>query len=66
MKNFEVNYNPNIRPLLKKIPVYIIKLPALFPISGLVSRDELGLQVIGDRQGFNYRHTNSQGCSSAI
>ncbi|MBN1575020.1 MAG: glucokinase [Chitinispirillaceae bacterium] len=25
MKNFEVNYNPNIRPLLKKIPVYIIK-----------------------------------------
>ena len=25
MNNFEVNYNPNIRPLLKKIPVYIIK-----------------------------------------
>ena len=25
MKNFEVNYNPNIRPLLKKFPVYIIK-----------------------------------------
>ncbi|MBN1309390.1 MAG: glucokinase [Chitinispirillaceae bacterium] len=25
MKNFEANYNPNIRPLLKKIPVYIIK-----------------------------------------
>ncbi|MFZ0035559.1 MAG: glucokinase, partial [Sedimentisphaerales bacterium] len=25
MKNFETNYNPNIRPLLKKIPVYIIK-----------------------------------------
>jgi glucokinase len=25
MKNFELNYNPNIRPLLKKIPVYIIK-----------------------------------------
>jgi glucokinase len=25
MKNFEINYNPNIRPLLKKIPVYIIK-----------------------------------------
>ncbi|MBN2534879.1 MAG: glucokinase [Spirochaetales bacterium] len=25
MKNFEQNYNPNIRPLLKKIPVYIIK-----------------------------------------
>jgi len=25
IKNFEKNYNPNIRPLLKKIPVYIIK-----------------------------------------
>lgn len=25
MKSFEANYNPNIRPLLKKIPVYIIK-----------------------------------------
>lgn len=25
MKNFEQNYNPNIQPLLKKIPVYIIK-----------------------------------------
>jgi glucokinase len=25
MKNFEVNYNPNIQPLLKKIPVYIVK-----------------------------------------
>jgi glucokinase len=25
MKNFETNYNPHIRPLLKKIPVYIIK-----------------------------------------
>jgi len=25
MRNFEANYNPNIRPLLKKIPVYIIK-----------------------------------------
>jgi glucokinase len=25
MKNFEQNYNANIRPLLKKIPVYIIK-----------------------------------------
>ncbi|MFA5238976.1 MAG: glucokinase [Phycisphaerae bacterium] len=25
MKSFESNYNPNIRPLLKKIPVYIIK-----------------------------------------
>ncbi|MBN1698469.1 MAG: glucokinase [Spirochaetales bacterium] len=25
MRNFEQNYNPNIRPLLKKIPVYIIK-----------------------------------------
>jgi glucokinase len=25
MKNFEVNYNPNIQPLLKKFPVYIIK-----------------------------------------
>ena len=25
MKNFEKNYNPNIRPLLQKIPVYIIK-----------------------------------------
>jgi len=25
MKYFEMNYNPNIRPLLKKIPVYIIK-----------------------------------------
>jgi len=25
IKNFEANYNPNIRPLLKKIPVYIIK-----------------------------------------
>ena len=25
MKNFERNYNPNIRPLLKKIPVYIVR-----------------------------------------
>jgi glucokinase len=25
MKYFEMNYNPNIRPLLKRIPVYIIK-----------------------------------------
>jgi glucokinase len=25
MKSFETNYNPNIKPLLKKIPVYIIK-----------------------------------------
>jgi glucokinase len=25
MKWFEKNYNPNIRPLLNKIPVYIIK-----------------------------------------
>jgi glucokinase len=25
MKNFETNYNPNIRPLLKRMPVYIIK-----------------------------------------
>ena len=25
MKYFEKNYNPNIRPLLNKIPVYIIK-----------------------------------------
>ena len=25
MQYFEMNYNPNIRPLLKKIPVYIIK-----------------------------------------
>ncbi len=25
MKNFEIYYNPNIRPLLKKFPVYIIK-----------------------------------------
>lgn len=25
MRNFEKNYNPNIRPLLQRIPVYIIK-----------------------------------------
>ncbi|MBN2444469.1 MAG: glucokinase, partial [Spirochaetales bacterium] len=25
MKNFEQNYNPNIRPVLQRIPVYIIK-----------------------------------------
>jgi glucokinase len=25
MKNFEINYNPNIRPLLNKFPVYIVK-----------------------------------------
>jgi glucokinase len=25
MKNFEVNYNPNIQPLLKKFPVYVVK-----------------------------------------
>jgi glucokinase len=25
MNNFEQNYNDNIKPLLKKIPVYIIK-----------------------------------------
>ncbi|MBN2737247.1 MAG: glucokinase [Spirochaetales bacterium] len=25
MKNFEENYNPNIKPFLKKVPVYIIK-----------------------------------------
>jgi glucokinase len=25
VRNFEANYNPNIRPLLKKIPVYIVR-----------------------------------------
>ena len=25
MNAFEQNYNPNIRPLLSKIPVYVIK-----------------------------------------
>ena len=25
MKNFERNYNPILRPLLKKIPVYIVR-----------------------------------------